>query len=673
MKQQFSNKQCASALLAALLSSVIPFQHATAQTPSVSVSNTVDPLNPIIVTATRTPKSGNDVLADYTYISREEIENSAQSSLPDLLQQQRGVQISTNGGAGNIASVYLRGTSNAQSLVLIDGVKVDSVGGGAIWSAIPLALIDHIEIIYGPQSTFYGSDAMGGVIQIFTKKGGGPAQFTASAGYGTYNTSITNAAMYGSLGKENSINYSVGVSQENSAGFNTVANNNTANQNGSNYRGFAAYPTTSTGYTRLAANGSLSNKWSRGQEVGLQIFTSRNQWQYPGNDYSTYPVDTPETNIGVNQLSIFSAYSKNEITTNWNSFFQVSSSSNATQSLTSKSNDKLATPTYNFLLQNDFKIGADKLQVLLERNMQYAKMDNTAYTTYCNYGYSGACNGININQLRTTNSVAGSYELRRGSHLATVAVRNDEISQYGSKATYSAAYGYFLTKELRFNANYGTGFRAPSFNDLYYPGYGNANIKPESNRNFETGIQYETRSFGTRLTAYQNRIDNFIVPIICGYSGCTNPLYYSGSYPSNFSLVQIRGVTLGVDGRVNDLTLKASADVMSTVDQTTGLSVPNRANWVGNILADYKFQKFNFGTNITMTGSRWGAVNSTQTANINSLESYTLVGLYGSYQIEKNLSTFVRWNNVFNTSYQTSYGYANAGSNVFVGLRYAMK
>jgi len=672
MKQQFSNTQCRFALLVTLLSSVFPFQSAVAQTPSVSVSvsNSVDPLNPIIVTATRTPKSGNDVLADYTYISREEIENSAQSSLPDLLQQQRGVQVSSNGGAGNIASVYLRGTSNAQSLVLIDGVKVDSVGGGAIWSAIPLALIDHIEIIYGPQSTFYGSDAMGGVVQIFTKKGGGPAQFTASAGYGTYNTSITNAAMYGSLGKENSINYSVGVSQENSAGFNTVANNNTANQNGSNYRGFGAYPTTSTGYTRLAVNGSLSNKWSRGQEVGLQIFTSRNQWQYPGNEYLS---GTPETNIGVNQLSIFSAYSKNEITTNWNSFFQVSSSSNATQGLTSKSNDKLVTPTYNFLLQNDFKIGADKLQVLLERNMQYAKMDNTAYITYCGYAsYSGACNGINIDQSRTTNSVAGSYELRRGSHLATVAVRNDEISQYGSKATYSAAYGYFLTKELRFNANYGTGFRAPSFNDLYYPGYGNENIKPESNRNFETGIQYETRSFGTRLTAYQNRIDNFIVPIICA-GACINPLYYSGSYPSNFSLVQIRGASLGVDGRVNNLTLKASADVMSTVDQTTGLSVPNRANWVGNILADYKLQKFNFGTNITMTGSRWGAVNSTQTANINNLESYTLVGLYGSYQIEKNLSTFVRWNNVFNTSYQTSYGYANAGSNVFVGLRYAMQ
>ena len=201
---------------------------------SVSVTNSLNPSDPIIVTATRSPKSGNDVLADYTYISREEIENSAQSSLPDLLQQQRGIQISSSGGAGNISSVYLRGTSNSQSLVLVDGVKIDSVGGGAIWDAIPLSLIDHIEIIYGAQSTFYGSDAMGGVIQIFTKKGGGPTQFEASSGYGTYNTSITNAAISGSLGKDSPTNYSIGISQENSAGFNTVAANNPHYKGGPN-------------------------------------------------------------------------------------------------------------------------------------------------------------------------------------------------------------------------------------------------------------------------------------------------------------------------------------------------------------------------------------------------------------------------------------------------------
>jgi len=639
---------------------------------SVSVTNSLNPSDPIIVTATRSPKSGNDVLADYTYISREEIENSAQSSLPDLLQQQRGIQISSSGGAGNISSVYLRGTSNSQSLVLVDGVKIDSVGGGAIWDAIPLSLIDHIEIIYGAQSTFYGSDAMGGVIQIFTKKGGGPTQFEASSGYGTYNTSITNAAISGSLGKDSPTNYSIGISQENSAGFNTVAANNPHYKGGPNYSTTlpSPYPTSPTGYTRLGATGSLSTTWSTGQELGLKIFASKNSYQYPSNEYIS---GNPEVAQGINQLAVFSAYSKNQISEIWSSYFQASSSTNASQSLTSQSNDRLVTPSYDFLWQNDIKIGTDKLQVLLERNIQYANMNNSAYQTFC--GYYDACSNININQQRTTNSIAGSYELKRGNNLATVALRNDQISQYGSKVTYSAAYGYFITKELRANINYGTGFRAPSFNDLYYPGYGTANLKPETNKNLETGIHYETRNYGVHLTAYQNKIENFIVPINCydDDGNCGNPAYYSGSHPVNFSLVQIRGASLGVDGQINSLTLKASADAMSTVDQATGLDVPNRANWVGNFLADYKLSKLNIGTNITLSGPRWGGVNGTQTANTYNMQSFTLVGLYGSYLIEKNLSAFVRWNNVFNSQYQTNYGYANPGSNVFVGLRYAMK
>ncbi|MBT8529442.1 TonB-dependent receptor [Polynucleobacter paneuropaeus] len=666
MKRKFSNKKIATLFcgLGLLVSPTVFAQNSS----TVSVTNSLTPENPIIVTATRTAKSGNDVLADYTYISREEIENSAQSSLPDLLQQQRGVQISSSGGSGNITSVYLRGTSNAQSLVLIDGVKIDSVGGGAIWNSIPLALIDHIEIIYGPQSTFYGSDAMGGVIQIFTKKGGGPTQLEASAGYGSYNTSITSAVLSGSLGKESGTTYSLGISQENSAGFNTVASNNTHYKGGQNYSTTypSPYPTTPTGFTRLGATGSIASTWAQGQEMGLKIFASKNNWQYPNNEYSS---GNPETDIGVNQLSIFTAYSKNKLTDIWSSYVQISNSTNTGQSLTSQSNDKLSTTAYDYLWQNDFKIGNDNLQILVEHNAQYANMDNSPYQTYCSGSY---CNTINVNQLRTTDSIAGAYELKRGNHLATVAVRNDNISSYGSKATYSAAYGYFFTKELRTNINYGTGFRAPGFSDLYYPGYGNANLKPESNRNVEGGIHYETQQYGVHLTAYQNRIENFIIPIICP-DYCTNPAYYSGTYPSNFSLVQIKGASLGVDGRFEKLTLKASADAMSTVDQNTGLDVPNRANWVGNLLADYKIQKFNFGSNITLTGPRWGGVNSDQTANTYSMPSYTLIGIYGSYEIEKNLSTFIRWNNVFNSQYQTSYGYANAGSNVFVGLRYLVK
>ena len=127
----------------------------------------------------------------------EEIADAGQSSITELLQRQRGVEVSNNGGG--VQSVFLRGANSGQTLVLIDGVRTTSVlSGGASWSAIPVQLIDHIEIIFGPQSSLYGSDAIGGVINIFTKKGVGPTQVTASTGYGTYGTSVSQASLFGS-------------------------------------------------------------------------------------------------------------------------------------------------------------------------------------------------------------------------------------------------------------------------------------------------------------------------------------------------------------------------------------------------------------------------------------------------------------------------------------------
>jgi vitamin B12 transporter len=138
MKKQFSNKT-----LVALICGTALTLHAVAQNnSSVSVINQSTPMTPVIVTATRTPTEAKDVLADFTYIGREEIEQAAQTSLPELLQQQRGIQVSNTGGAGNVSSIYIRGTNNNQSLVLIDGVRVESSAlGGPIWNSIPLSSI----------------------------------------------------------------------------------------------------------------------------------------------------------------------------------------------------------------------------------------------------------------------------------------------------------------------------------------------------------------------------------------------------------------------------------------------------------------------------------------------------------------------------------------------------
>jgi vitamin B12 transporter len=235
-----------------------------AQSSSVSVANANSSIEPVIVTATRTSTKANDVLADYVYIGPEEIADAGQTSLVELLQRQRGVEISSNGGSGAIASVFLRGANSGQTLVLIDGVRSQStLSGSPSWQAIPLSIIDHIEIIFGPQSSLYGSDAIGGVVQIFTKRGEGPVQVGASTGYGTYGTSISDASIYGSTSGDQKIRYSLSATAENAAGFNTIATNNSS-------RSF--YNTTQTmSYTRTGAAGKLSQEWSKGQELGLPV------------------------------------------------------------------------------------------------------------------------------------------------------------------------------------------------------------------------------------------------------------------------------------------------------------------------------------------------------------------------------------------------------------------
>ena len=610
----------------------------TAADGSVAVINQPNSTKPLIVSATRTPTKGADVLADYVYIGPEEIAQAGQMSVPELLQQQRGVQISTYGGPGGLASVYLRGTSNNQSLVLIDGVRTESSTlGGAVWSAIPIQLIDHIEIIFGPQSTFYGQDALGGVIQIFTKRGDGPAQFSASSGYGTYGTTINTASVSGSVGEDKPTRYNLGLSQENSMGFNTVASTNPCSAaNASKNYCAPGYPTTRTGYTRLGVTGQVSHEWKKGQEFGVKVLASRTNYQYPGYDYDA---SLPEINSQVNNLSIATVFARNQITENWESFIQLSNTSNFGQNLTTNSNESISSPQNDFLWKNDIKVGPDTLQVMVERLVQYA-------------------NTTNINASRTTNSAAGSYQLNRGNNLATLAVRNDTITGYGPIFTYSGAYGYFLTKALRANVNYGTGFRAPTFNDLYYPGYGTPNVQPETNRNAEAGLHYEPGNYELHLVGYQNKVQNLIQALPCTSKA-------SGYCPTNFASVNITGASLGANTQLEHWNLKASLDLLNAVDQNTGLALPNRAKQLANLGSEYRRGKFNAGANLTIAGQRYGNASNTVT-----MSSYALLDLYASYEIQPKWSLFARWNNALNNQYQLSYGYLTPGSNIFAGVRY---
>ncbi len=614
------------------LSILINHQSAHAQSGNVSVSANNNALDPVIVTATRTPTRANDVLADYVYIGPEEIADAGQSSLVQLLQRQRGVEISSNGGSGAIASVFLRGANSGQTLVLIDGVRSQSTNSGSpSWQAIPLSLISHIEIIFGPQSSLYGSDAIGGVVQIFTKTGDGPLQVGASSGYGTYGTSISDASIYGSTSGDQKIRYSLSATVENAAGFNTIASNNSSINN---------YNTTQPmGYTRSGGAGRLSQEWSRGQEVGMQVFASRNN--------SQYPVFSSSKSIGnqINDVSTYALYSKNQFTDKWKSLIQIAQSYDLGQALTPSSNAVTNSRQNIYTWQNDIYVGKDLVQFVAERKVASV--------------YSTSGRGLSLDQ--TTNSFAGAYQLKRESHLGNVSLRSDNITDYGPQTTGNIAYGFFFTKQLRANINYGTGFKAPSFYDLYYPNYGVPTLKPEKSKNSEIGIHYETKKFDVRVIAYSNTITNLIQ-----YSSSGCPSGYS-SCANNVANAKITGLSIGGTARLGSLSFRGSFDQQNPIDERTGFVLAKRARQFGNIGAEYKDTKMVVGAEGTFQANR------NDFSNTGYMGGYGLFNLYGNYEFAKDWTLFGRWNNILNKNYQLSYGYNTPGSNLFIGVRYAMK
>lgn len=622
----------------------------------------VGDLNPLISTATRVPTPAKDVLADNTYISNEQIQQAAQTTLIELLQQQRGVQVTASGGGNAASSVFLRGNSNSQSIVLIDGVRSEQAYmGGPTWGNIPLALIDHIEIIYGPQSSIYGSDAIGGVIQIFTKKGDGHTKVSASVGYGSYGTTISDASLYGATEGDKPVRYSISVTQELSMGYPTVAG--VGNSHGPAYSLYASYPGSRTGYSKVGAAGQISQQWSSGHEVGLQFFQSKLNNQFPGVDYYADRNGTNLIGQTIGQIGQYSLYSRDQITDSWISKLQLSTSFQNDQTV------QLATYPYNtkqniYTWQNDFKIGQDSLQVLLEKRTQ-----SVYSVAYVDPTVSGLPNNVPnvMSQERNINSGALAYSLKRDANLLNLSARRDYFTGWGAQNTGNAAYGYFLTNNLRTNISYGTGFRAPDFSSLYLANYGNPNLLSEKSKNTEGGIYYESKQIDANVVVYNNTVQNLIT-----YTDATPPCtsaQVNGPYYScaiNVGSSKISGVSLGSIARLSDYSLRGSFDQMNPINQLTGNVLALRARQTGNLELGYQGAAWQATINGTAIGRRYDG-------GQRGLGGYTLFNAYSSYALSKDWSLFGRVNNIFNKYYQPNYGWNSPGVSVFAGVRYAMK
>ncbi|MBC7490540.1 MAG: TonB-dependent receptor [Glaciimonas sp.] len=587
-------------------------------------------LDPVLITATRTAQKASDVLSDNVVISAEDIAQSGQTSLVELLQRQRGIEITSNGGSGTTASVFMRGAANNQNIVLIDGVRVgSSTTGGATWSSIPLSHIDHIEIVYGLLSSLYGADAIGGVIQIFTKKGSGAPHITASGGYGSYGSHTMDANLSGAIDDDHRFSYAISAGHESADGFSATN------------PGADGYNPDKDGYTKDSTSGQFGWELAKGQEIGMIFLQSHLNAQYDnGPGYDTRAVQN---------LDNFAAYSKNQFLPWWSSTIQVSQTKDKGVNIASdlpSGTTLISTTQNNLSWQNELTLGPDMLQLLFERREEEVSAE----------GVSGD---------RNTNSIAASYQLKRGAHLATFSIRKDNNLVIGEHVTGSLGYGYRLNKDWRINASYGTSFRSPTFNELYYPSYGVASNEPEKGKNAEIGTFYGDGTSTLSATYYRNQIAGLIVfAPVCPVAQST----HSYGCAHNVDRATLAGISLGGRTKLGNWALRGSLDIQNPKDDTTGKLLTRRARHHGTIVLDYDVGAIKIGTEVMVSGKRYD-----DTTNTVVLGGYSLLNLYASYDFAAKWSLFGRWNNVLNKDYELAKNYGTAGSNLFVSLRYGFK
>jgi vitamin B12 transporter len=268
-----------------------------------------------------------------------------------------------------------------------------------------------------------------------------------------------------------------------------------------------------------------------------------------------------------------------------------------------------------------------------------------------------------LNRDRSTNSWAASYNARRGANLLNAAIRRDN-SVYGSKNTGSVGYGYDITSQLRATASYGTSFRAPTYNELYYPGYGNAANKPEQGKNAEIGIRWDDGVNALSASYYHNKLTDMLVSVSpCPYTGVPKS---SCSYNVNKALLE--GVTISGATKLAGINLQASIDLQDPKDETTGTRLQRRSKKHGNVSADYSIGAWTAGAELTFSGDRFD-----DAANTNRLGGYGLVNLFATYAISRDWSALVRWNNIGDKQYDLARNYATPGSKLFAGIRYGYK
>ncbi len=567
----------------------------------------------IIVTATRTATNVDQTLATSILITRKEIEESQALSVADVLRTKTGIDIASNGGPGQTTSVFIRGAESDHTLIMIDGVKINpgTIGVAAIQN-IPLNMIERIEVIMGPRSTLYGSDALGGVIQIFTRTGK-----TAEAGwrFGSFNTQELSASYHR---KDGNRRLGIDVSSARTDGFpaRTTASDDSPYKNDSiNFKVGSTFGIT---------------------DLDFQFLGSRGRTDY--YDFFLTPVAQDYAN------SIASLIANVNASENWNSKIKVSYFEDE---ITQKqSTDYLKTKRYELDWQNDIAIGTANL---ITAGIQ-AYQENAQSLSF----------GSGFDEDTDTIGLYAQNQFESGANQLTAGLRYTDHSAFDGKTTGELSYGYQLNQATKFIASYATGFRAPGSTDRFGFG-GNPDLEPETSESIELSARFNpATSHRTRISLYQNEIDNLI--------NFVDPDGFSGPVPGrneNIDKTRTRGIEFSYIFNKGPFVVDAGITYQDPKDLSTDKQLARRAKEKYALIGRYVGNDYSTSAEISYTGERPDSAFSDII-----LDAYTLVNLSATKSFSKLINVGIRFENVTDEDYQLADGFNTAGRSVFLDLRY---
>ena len=564
--------------------------------------------SPIIVTATRTAQTVDDSLASVTVITAKQIEQQQPDDLIDLLNAISGIDMTNNGGMGKATSMFMRGTSSAHVLVMIDGIKIGSATSGSIaFQHIPVSQIERIEIVRGPRSSLYGSEAIGGVIQIFTKKGTKQEQANIELSYGTYATSKISAGISGGNDKTT---YSINASSLKTNGFDAKDDSETDND----------------GYNNESITLNISHKISDSSSLVLSTMQANGETEYDGNNLYT-------NNSAFIQRTTGLQYTARPLE-NWGLKFSASESLDESDNFTGLTfKSRYNTRRTNYSWQNDITIASNQI---LTVGLDYQNDSIVSTTAY--------------NETSRDNTAAYIQQQWNGDdNDIQLALRNDDNQAFGSHNTGNIAWGHNFSETTRLISSYGTAFKAPTFNDLYWPSAGDPNLKPESSKTAELELRKKHSWGKASVSVYNTQIEDLI----------------SGWPPTNVNKAEINGVEIRIDTKFAGWDTKVELAVLDPQDTTTNKVLRRRAKQTFRLDMDKASGDWKYGISLVARGHSYD-----DAANTKRVAGYGIVNLRTQYKVSDKLTLKGKIENLFDKEYETVRTYNTPSIGIFVSLNY---